>query len=413
MVDKTPRITSKSHPPTWLILGLASLVMIVEGISLQGIPVLYPFIQSDLSLSNSQIGIITSALMVVSLFTSLFGGWLADVYGVKRVLLLSLLTITVIIAALPFTRSFIMLLLVVTLIGAVNAPITPSTAIIISSWIPQRIFGFAMSFKQTGFSVGGSIGAAILPALGLMLGWRLAGGTIGILVLLIAVTFGIYYRDAPVKDGSSAVFSLTSFVRNVKVIVNKRSLLVPLFWSFIFAGLHWVFLSYFLLFLIKDIGISPILAGGLLSLSQIISSGARIFWGIVSDLSLLRGNRIVVLAIIGVSSTMTYIGISLIKPDINLILIYIIATTAGLSILSWPGILIAIISESTDPDKIGISTGLMVALSRSGIVVMPPLFGWLIDTSGSYEIAWQLAGGLALASTAVLILFGRPRRIPD
>jgi len=414
---KTPQTPAAPAPPVWLVICLAFLTMVIFGTSLQGIPVLYPFIQSDLALSNSQVGMLTSALMVTGIFIGLLAGWLADVYGVKKVVLLSLFGTAAVMAVLPFTGSFIMLLLAVTMIGTISTPIMPATSITITGWIPRRILGFAMSFKETGFSVGGAITAAALPALALALGWRMAGGTISLLVVLVAVVFWVYYRDAPVKNGSPAMFSLSDFVRNVKIIIRNRSLAVIFSWGAVFAGLQWVFMSYFLLFLVKDIGISPVLAGGILSLSQILSSVGRVFWGAVSDSKLFRNNRIMIPAIIGVIATLTLFGISLMGAGVNMVFVYIMAAATGLSVLSWAGIVITIVSERAEPDKVGITTGLVLTLNRISIVAMPPLFGWLIDASGSYGAGWQMAAGLALLTTLVILIFGRqstrPRLTPE
>ncbi|MFC1872759.1 MFS transporter [Chloroflexota bacterium] len=381
--------------------------MMMEGISHQGIPVLYPFIQTDLALSNSQIGLITSTLNLMGLFVVMFGGWLADVFGVKKVILLSLLSVTAIIAILPFAQSFIVLLLIVAIIGVANTPTAPATSAAVSLWIPNRILGFAMSFKQTGFAVGGAIAAAILPALSLIMGWRLAGGTISIIIVIVAIIFWIYYRDAPVKKDSPVIFSLGSFIKDIKVMVRNRRLLICLSWGTIFGGLQWVFLSYFLLFLINNMGFSPILAGGMLALSQIINSVSRVFWGAISDLRIFRGNRIVILVIIGVISIFTLFSFSLLKPGASVLFIYILTITTGLSLLAWPGMLMTVSSEMTDQNKVGATVGLMVTFYRLGVVIIPPIFGWLIDTSNSYQAGWQMAAGLALISTLILIIFGR------
>ncbi|MCL0032113.1 hypothetical protein M1N14_01545 [Dehalococcoidia bacterium] len=50
--------------------------MLADGIVIQSIPVLYPFIRDDLGLTRAQVGLITSAIMGTSMITVVIGGWL-------------------------------------------------------------------------------------------------------------------------------------------------------------------------------------------------------------------------------------------------------------------------------------------------------------------------------------------------
>ncbi|MBV8087217.1 MAG: hypothetical protein JO247_20600 [Chloroflexi bacterium] len=38
-------------------------------------------------------------------------------------------------------------------------------------------------------------------------------------------------------------------------------------------------------------------------------------------------------------------------------------------------------------------------MAQMGVIVVPPLFGLLVDRSGSYQLAWLALGGFVLLTT--------------
>ncbi|MFC1862121.1 MFS transporter, partial [Chloroflexota bacterium] len=90
----------------WVMLSLVTVLSLALGLMRMGIPVLYPFIQSEFKLSRAQVGLITSFLATGNAITAIFAGWLTDFFGVKRVITITLLIITAFLLAFPLTYSF-------------------------------------------------------------------------------------------------------------------------------------------------------------------------------------------------------------------------------------------------------------------------------------------------------------------
>jgi len=44
---------------------------------------------------------------------------------------------------------------------------------------------------------------------------------------------------------------------------------------------------------------------------------------------------------------------------------------------------------------------------RIGVIVIPPVFGMLVDNSGSYSVGWIITSCIALVSTIFMLLFVR------
>jgi MFS family permease len=54
--------------------------------------------------------------------------------------------------------------------------------------------------------------------------------------------------------------------------------------------------------------------------------------------------------------------------------------------------------------KTGTALGLMLTINSVGAIVGTPLFGYLVDLTGSYPIAWRALSGTILLSTLIFAL---------
>lgn len=79
--------------------------------------------------------------------------------------------------------------------------------------------------------------------------------------------------------------------------------------------------------------------------------------------------------------------------------------------LDFHGVIAILIGELADTGQVGMTVGLASTIMRTSIIVLPPLFGHLVDISGSYWLGWRVAALVAFLSTLTLLAFGRdPQR---
>ncbi|MFC2042209.1 MFS transporter [Chloroflexota bacterium] len=390
----------------WILLPLVTGAVFAQALLRQGLPVLYPFIQDEFGLSRAQVGLITSALAIGYMASVLVAGWLADTLGVKRMITISLLVVTASTLAFPLAYSFNILLAMAVFNGIVTSPVHPATTRAVMDWFPGRIRAFVMSIKQMGWPIAGALMAALLPALAVAIGWRMAATATGLLVLAIAIAFILLYRDAPQGRQTLSKFNLASF----KPMLRKRSLVTTMIWGAAFIGFQFTALSYFMLFVIEELELSPIMAGGLLAIAQVSSTIARVLWGAVSDF-VFHGRRIVVLAIIGFLTVLWMLVASFTGVGVPSITVYLIAIAIGISTLSFHGVILTLIGEQAEAGEVGMTIGLASTMNQLSQAIMTPLFGYLVDTSGSYGFAWRAAAAVALVVTLALLTFSRePQR---
>lgn len=392
----------KARPAVWIVVLLATFAQAGDGVVTQGIPVLYPFIQKELSLTRAELGLITSAMMAGSMMTVLIGGWLADVWGVRRMLVLALIYTSVPVFAFAFINSLWMAIGIAILIGIGTGPIYPASSRAIMDWLPKNIRGLGMSVKQAAPSLAGTAGALVLPVIAIQINLSTAIVVLSLIPLLMGIVFFIFYKEPPTKLGSTR----SSLFIGFGDLTRDPRLMMVTTWGFIIVGLQFSVLSYLILFLVEDAGYSEVKAAGYLGMALMASVIARVLWGGVSDF-ILGTRRVATLCILGIVGVLGLFSAAIIGTATTDIVIAIVCITIGISILSWPGIFTVYIAELGGAERSGAAIGTVNTVQRLGIVIVPPLFGLLVDNTNSYSLAWGLAGAMLLIGTIILFIAGK------
>ena len=186
-----------SHPTRSLFL--IALGHLVIELSSQFMPVLYPVLMDALSLSYTQVGIIS---LVHGLGTTLIQplfGYLSDRWDRRWMVVLSVIWLGVLMGLVGLTRSYWLLIAVDGLAVLGSAAFHPSAINVVSS-CGKRQRGTATSV----FSVGGALGSALSP---LLITWGVArmGLNSTLLVILPAllaagVIYGLLGRQQPAAE---------------------------------------------------------------------------------------------------------------------------------------------------------------------------------------------------------------------
>jgi ACS family hexuronate transporter-like MFS transporter len=393
-------------PYTWVVVIAATLGQGGSNSPFQALPVLFPFMQEDLGLTRTQLGVFISLMVGGGTSTILIGGWLTDIWGVRKVtgyLLLALLPAMVV---LGMSSAYWLLLLLAVVIGMIQSPGFLSTSRAILDWLPPRGRALAMGIKQTGTPMVGVLAAAALPALAVTLGWRNAVFMVAGAMFIAGIVFLLIYRDKP-SEAHSRRESLFGGLRDV---IANRTLLLITTWSTLFSIASIVVSTYLVLFLVEEPLLSPVAAGGIIAVARVGSVVGRVLWGAVSDL-LFCSRRIIVLGIVGISCGLAFIGIAFVHEGTSIWVIGLFSFALGLTALSWRTVHVVLIGELASPHRMGVVMGTTSTIASIGSLVGTPIFGLIVDNTESYALAWGATATVALGSTALLLLLGRePKR---
>ena len=116
------------------------------------------FLKNQMELPLSSIGLFFTGSSVLSLLGQVPGGWLADRYGRKRVILAFLLPIPLIFGALAMASDWVAMLALYSLFAGCLSMTGSASLALMSDSFPSELKGPAFSVRMTGFRMGSIVG---------------------------------------------------------------------------------------------------------------------------------------------------------------------------------------------------------------------------------------------------------------
>jgi sugar phosphate permease len=407
LIQKERMENHKLPAYTWVILALITSTHAMNIFSARSIVPLAPFLQDAFNLSHFQIGLFTSMYFMGALVLSIPMGWMVDRIGIYYTMALGQLIVGSFIIALSCANSFVMLCVLLFLAGLGHAAINPATGKAVMHWFSVRGRATAMSFKQTGIPMGGALAAATLPSLALFMGWRKALIIAGSVSLFSVVLCLILYRESPAleQQNNGDRFHREDFI----AILKNRNLMLLSGTMIIFLALQSSLETYLILFCKDWLCFPVVTAGFALSLTQVGAVGGRLLWGPVSDF-IFKGRRKIVLAIIGSFSSVICLSFVFLSPPLPALLIGVMVFLFGACAIGWNGIYLTLVAELAGKGQEGIALGTSLTIIFVGQFLGPPIFGHIVDVTGTYRYAWLTFSLLMVGATILLGLVKEPRK---
>lgn len=116
------------------------------------------FLKNQMDLPFSSIGLFFSGSSVLSLLSQVPGGWLADRYGRKRIILAFLLPIPLIFTAWAMVNDWVVMLVLYSLFAGCLSVMGSASFALLSDSFPSELTGAAFSVRMTGFRMGSVVG---------------------------------------------------------------------------------------------------------------------------------------------------------------------------------------------------------------------------------------------------------------
>ena len=393
----------------WTILALICVSHIIGASAQYGINTLAPFYKDELGLSRAQVGLFFSAFYLAMTGASFGTGWLADRFGVRKTAWLGHLGLGVCTIAGALAPSFELACVSFFFAGFGYSFLNPASTIGVMTWFQRDERATAMGAKQTGVPAGGVLAAILAPSLVLLIGWRGSLAALGVINFIFGFFFSSLWREP--ASGSSADSGGVD-AAHARPPLNVWALLPISCATAIYLMGQMALITYVPLYLKDVMGYSPYWASQALALTQAGAMLGRVGWGVASD-RLFAGRRKIVLIAIGVSSVIFIAALSLMTRASSAYLLLPILFLAGVSIVGYQGVSYALIGEISGKARTGAGLGMMITVNAGAATVGTPVFGYIVDRTGSYSIAWQLLAGLVtMGIVGVTLLLKEPRREP-
>ncbi|MCS7236219.1 MAG: MFS transporter [Armatimonadota bacterium] len=381
---------SRGDESPWKWLALLCAAEVGTMLTFSGYAAVLPVLQREWGMSAGQAGAVFAAQQLGYTLAVLVLSTLTDVWGVRRIYLLSSLWNGLANLAFPWlARDFASAFALRLICGAgLAGTYMPGMRLVVERFDPQRR-GAAVGLYVACFSVGAAVSLAAAGAL-LPWGWRWSFLLPGLGPLAAFALAWRVAQDPPHKPRAP--------VRVREVLRNRAAMRYVL----AYAAHNWelfgmrAWLSSFLaaLWVAQGVPLSSAAARGAAFGSVVLLAGAasNALGGWVSDRAGRRQTAVAVLLASAVAScTVGWtlpLGPGVVLP---LVLAYGLLVTAESSTLS------AAVAESANPRWLGTTMALQSGLGFVVTAISPALFGWLLDRAG-----W----GVAFASLGVVALCG-------
>ncbi len=391
----------------WIILILTTLSQTSISVISQGVPTLAPFFRSAFDLTTAQVGLLSSSMNVGSILTVMPSGRAVDILGERRVIGMGGLLAGLSVIGAALAPSFATTLACLSFSGLWLATSTPAGSKAVMTWFDSRNRALAMGIRQTGIPLGGTIAALALPAIAYWYSWRAALLTTGFIAILGSGSCYLGYREPGARAGHSLAGRPAPLVQ----LLRNRSIVATSLVAFVLVSGQYILVTYLILYLKETLATPLGVASGILALAQAAAVAGRVSWGRTSDRAF-GGSRKTVIVLVALLASGASLALAALTPRTPVWLVALVAALFGFTIIGWNGLYVTLISELAGPDSAGTALGFSLTAVQMGIVVAPPLFGHLVDVTGSYRPAWVLLAA-ALAASTLLLYFVREQPRAD
>lgn len=380
-------------------LLLAQLLVAFIGRSVGPLGVL---IGEDLELTKSQIGMLPAALFLGQGLASIPVGFVVDQTGSKKLLLVISLVVGGSFILMTFSHQFGFVLLLVAIGGLGYGAMHPVTNRGIIHWFQRTQRGFAMGIKQTGITTGSALAGLVLLPLASVYGWRHVVAIACMLLIIGGVVAFTLYHDS-VKETNNGEKDRASFLYSMKHMLANKPLMIVSISAMGLSGSQLCLVTYIVIYCYEYLHISLFLSGVLLVISEICGSIGRIVWGLISD-RLFKGKRVIVLMIISGIAGAASLTLAFLPSNTAFLVMIPITMVFGFAISGFNALWMNVASEVVDVRFSGLSSGFSITLGSMGVITLPPLFGFVVDSFGSFTAGWLMIVGVMILVFLLLLM---------
>jgi predicted MFS family arabinose efflux permease len=348
------------------------------------IGILATFLIDDLSMSRATLGWVVSTNVLIAAALSPVAGVLTDRFGGKASMIAVFASSGVAFALFGVAWA-VAILFVGSMVSAFSqAGGNPATNTLIGDVLEPGERGIVTGIKQSGVQAAIAVAGLTLPSLAIAFGWRIAmlivavGPALAALVAWWMIPSTSHHR-ARRQTGSGPL------PHSIRWLAAYGGV-------FGFAGAVTFFVP---LFAEESLGFDPRVAGAAATAAGVVAFGARIVWARYAEVRRDYAGPLTTMAVLGMVAAVMFA----LAPTASWTLWVAVALT-GASTSAWNSVgMLAVIDE---PDaSTGRASGVVLLGFLAGLGLGPPVYGLIVDETGSYALVWVLS--LAAAAAALLI----------
>jgi len=433
----------------YVVLAMIFLITTLNYADRATLSVTGPAMRTEFGFGAVQMGYMFSAFSWAYVLAQVPGGWLLDRFGPRRVYACSIFAwslFTLLQAATGWGAAIATGLGAVTTlfvlrfaVGLAESPAFPANAKLVASWFPTAERGTASAVFNSAQYFAAMAFTPLMAAITHWFGWRMvyvSMGAVGIVFALLWVRFmrsparhpsvnraelqhiadggglidmGEAEPESPVqsrtmKDGRTLFY--------LKRLLANRMLLGVYVGQFSINVLTYFFLTWFPVYLVQQRHMSILKAGFMASLPALCGFVGGVLGGLLSDSLLRAGWSLTAARKLPIIGGML-LSVSLILcnyVDSEWLVVGLMALAffgKGVGSLGW-----AVVADTAPREVVGLAGSIFNMFGNTAGIVTPIVIGYIVDTTGSFNLALVFVGLNALVTVvAYTAVVGRIRRI--
>ena len=385
----------------WIIAFTGTLVVLSShGFGRMSYSLILPAMRDGLRLSYTQVGLIGTGNFIGYLCLALVGGFLAARFGVRRLVFVSLLVMGISLFITGLCDSFLSAFLLRLVTGMGNGGAYVPIMALPAAWFAAGKRGLATGIAPMGSGLGLTITGLILPLLMAgygQEGWRYAWFVLGITVFVCSFACYVLLRDDPAEKGLSMYggqeparrSTRVTFMSAWKDVWGEREV-----WKlggvyFMYGFSYIIYLTFFVVYLTKEIGIAPRSAGAIFAALGFIAIFCGIVWGAISDAVGRRYSSMLAYCTLATAYLLAAFWHTV--PGL-----YVSAMFFGFAMSSIPVIMAAAVGDAVGGRLAPAGLGFITVFFGVGQALGPACAGWIKDATGSFALAFALSAAVSM-----------------
>jgi cyanate permease len=358
---------SQSKKYHWVMLSFSFTIAFLLHVLLFATAPMVTVITEEMGLSYADFGFVFSAAMISLILFRIPWGLVGDKIGYLAALRIALSISTASAGLRAFSPGYLTLLLNQFFVGLGLAAVMPCLSLLVREWSSSKTLGLSTGIYVAGFAVGNAAALGLTPHLLEMMGWR------DVLLAysgLAAVVCGLWWALAQSTVKSTSEFQL----RNFATILKDRYVWVLLFFMIASMGSYDTLATWMPKVLeMKELN---------RTVASLLPLGFFLAGPIVGFASDRFRDRKVIVALLGAVAAASIMGINYAPFPLLLFCIFLSGfTTIGVLTIS----LAAPAEHERLSTSVGGVIGVISSLGNVGSLVMPVVFGFLIDVTGTFQ----------------------------
>ncbi|HUS79446.1 MAG TPA: MFS transporter [Patescibacteria group bacterium] len=386
-----------------LILAAVCLTYFTENFLRSAPSALTPLLIEELDISYGVAGILISSYFFLYALMQVPSGILSEALGPRRTIIYFTAFTVAGTALFYLARRLEVLVAALLLIGLGSSVFYINAVKIVSNWFPADKRASAIGVLSASSGLGNFASYMGFPLAAAYLGgWRpLFLYCCFIMVVNLAANFFIL-RNSPDGDGIVKASERKPIWASVKGALKDRRI-YPFLVGYVFMSFNWVFFSWLPKLLMDTRGLSYIEVGIVSSAGTIMGIPGCIIIGIISDR--LRRRKLPLVAFSTASTIL--LGVFLLLPAGSTAITYaVLFGGLGFTLSLWI-LFFSMIPESLPPETASIGLGIVNGMGTLGFSLMSPIYGALIDATGSYTASNLVIMACGIMMTVTFALFTR------